>query len=284
MVAIISLLMTLAFSLLITRVAAIALTLTGLSIEVARFQARSAFTGVGFTTSEAETIVNHPVRRRIVGTLMLFGNLGIAAVIASTIASFTSAQSTDAKIWMFRLASLALGLFVLWLIASSRWIDRVISRWIEWALLKWTRLDVRDYVSLLHLSDGYVVLELQVNEGDWVADRALHESRLSKEGVLVLGIHRASGRYIGSPNGEIVLRVGDVLSLYGPIQRLEELDLRKKGYDGDRAHRIAVKVQEEIAKDDLKEGESAGETTSKPDNAATGSSASSAETEDSSGN
>ncbi len=256
MVPIVSLLVTLAVSLLITRVAAIALTLTGLSAETARFQARSAFTGVGFTTSEAETIVNHPVRRRIIGTLMLFGNLGIAAVIATTIASFTSTQSTSATIWLWRISSLALGLFILWMLASSRWVDRIISRWIEWALLKWTRLDVRDYISLLHLSDGYVVMELQVNEGDWVAERSLSESRLSKEGVLVLGIHRKSGRYIGSPNGEIVLHADDVLSLYGPIQRLEELDLRKKGYDGDRAHRIAVKVQEEIAKDDLKEGES----------------------------
>ena len=47
---------------LVTRVAARALTLTELSSEAARFQARSAFTGVGFTTSEAEGIVSHPVR------------------------------------------------------------------------------------------------------------------------------------------------------------------------------------------------------------------------------
>ena len=126
---------------------------------------------------------------------MLFGNLGIAAVIASTIASFTAAQDITVSAWILRLSSLALGLFILWLVASSKWVDRLISRWIEKALLKWTRLDVRDYVSLLHLSDGYVVMELQVNLGDWVADRALHESRLSKEGVLILGIHRKSGRY-----------------------------------------------------------------------------------------
>ena len=35
---------------------------TGTSSELARFQARSAFTGVGFTTSEAESVVLHPVR------------------------------------------------------------------------------------------------------------------------------------------------------------------------------------------------------------------------------
>jgi|AntDryMetagUQ889_1029465.scaffolds.fasta_scaffold42627_1 hypothetical protein len=44
MVALVSLLVVIALSLLITRIAAVALTLTGLSPQIARFQARSAFT------------------------------------------------------------------------------------------------------------------------------------------------------------------------------------------------------------------------------------------------
>ncbi len=46
------------------RFATVALRLTGIVVEVTRFRARSAFTDAGFTTSEAEVIVNHPVRRR----------------------------------------------------------------------------------------------------------------------------------------------------------------------------------------------------------------------------
>ena len=60
MIAIGTVLAAILVSLLVTRVAAIALSVTGLSRESARFQARSAFTGVGFTTSEAESVVNHP--------------------------------------------------------------------------------------------------------------------------------------------------------------------------------------------------------------------------------
>src|ERR671930_157063 len=40
-------------SLLVARIGTVALTLTGLSRESARFQARSAFFGVGFTTVDA---------------------------------------------------------------------------------------------------------------------------------------------------------------------------------------------------------------------------------------
>ena len=65
MTAIFSLLVVLTISFLITRLGTAALTLTGVSHELARLQAVSAFTGVGFTTTESELIVEHSVRRRI---------------------------------------------------------------------------------------------------------------------------------------------------------------------------------------------------------------------------
>lgn len=246
MAPIVSLVATLVISLLVTRIGAVAFQLTGLAQEVARFQARSAFTGVGFTTSEAEKIVNHPVRRKIAGLLMLAGNLGIAFVIASMIAAVSNASPGNNFV---QFLLLMLGLVVLYIIGTRRWVDQTISRVIEWALLKWTTLDVRDYVSLLHLADGYVVMELVVNDSDWIGNRSLAEAALSAEGVLVLGLHREGGKYIGSPNGQTMVNIGDTLSLYGPIDRLEELDLRQKGRMGDRAHRIAVATQAEQIKD-----------------------------------
>jgi len=54
MLSIISLLMVLTLSILVTRIATVVLTHTGLARESAKFQARSAFTGVGFTTTESE--------------------------------------------------------------------------------------------------------------------------------------------------------------------------------------------------------------------------------------
>src|ERR671932_1767602 len=75
-------------SLLITRVGAVALMLTGMSRESSRFQARSAFFGVGFTTAEAEAVVTHPVRRRIIAWLILLGNAGVISVLGTLIISF----------------------------------------------------------------------------------------------------------------------------------------------------------------------------------------------------
>ena len=61
MIAAVSLVLIFALSFFLVRVFAVALRLTGLPEHSARFQAISALTGTGFTTSEAEMIVNYPV-------------------------------------------------------------------------------------------------------------------------------------------------------------------------------------------------------------------------------
>ena len=261
-VSLITLLATLIISLLVTRIGSVALCLTGMSQDSARFQARSAYTGVGFTTSESEQVVNHPVRRRILMGLMLTGNIGIAVVIASMMAAFAS--EAESGVFWIRLCILATCLLALWIIGTQKFVDQTIEKIIEWSLRTWTHLDVHDYVSLLHLADGYVVFEIHINEGDWIADKSLGEATLSAEGVLVLGIHRADGKYIGSPHGKTVLNVGDNLTVYGPVNRLEELDIRKRGYAGDKAHKEAIeelqKVEEEFAEGEEEKSDSGEET------------------------
>ncbi|REJ92653.1 MAG: potassium transporter TrkA [Planctomycetota bacterium] len=249
MIAILSPLIAVSLSLLITRVAAMSLMLTGLSREAARFQARSAFSGVGFTTGESESIVNHPVRRRIVMVLMLLGNAGIATVVATLMVSFVAtAQAEESLPGVLMLAG---GFAVLWYVARSRWIERRMNRMISYALRRWARMEVRDYVAVLHLQSGYAVTEMQIEPTDWLAEKSLQELRLPDEGVLVLGIIRGDGKYVGAPVGETVLRSDDVLVLYGPIDRIEELDQRRAGRRGDEAHREAVMEHEEVVEEQV---------------------------------
>ena len=245
MVGAISLLVALTLSLIVTRVAAMALMFTGMSRESAKFQARSAFSGVGYTTNEAELTVNHPVRRRIISLLMLLGNVGVATVVATMMVSLTS---TAGATWQRRgttLMILTLGLGLLWVIFNSRWIERRMNRVIAWALKTFTDLDVRDYVSLLELANGYAVSEMIVEPGDWLAGAALAGLRLSDEGILVLGIRPEGGDFHGTPRGDDIIQVGDKLILYGDLEDIERLDRRRKGIQGDREHQIAVEEQEE---------------------------------------
>lgn len=243
-IAILSLLITLTLSLLVTRVGAMALMLTGMSREMARFQSRSAFTGVGFTTQEAESITTHPVRRQIVMLLMLLGNVGIAAVVATMMISLM--RTSESGNWWRPAGLLFAGLLLLWFFASSRWVERRLNRVIAYGLTNWGRLEVRDYVALLQLRDGYAVTEMQVERQDWLAGKSLLELKLPTEGVLVLGIQRENGDYLGAPRAEDTVHADDTLVLYGPIHRLEELDQRRRGRQGDAAHEEAVSEHEEV--------------------------------------
>ncbi|MCG6154406.1 TrkA C-terminal domain-containing protein [Rubinisphaera margarita] len=253
MIAIVSLLITLFLSLLVTRIAAMALMLTGISSEMARFQARSAFTGCGFTTNESESIVNHPVRRRILMMLMLLGNLGIATVVATVMISLIQVKDTGLQ-WGTMLVLLG-GIIILWLFATSRIIERHLNRVISWSLRRFARLEVRDYVAILQLREGYVVSEMVVQARDWLAERSLRQLRLTKEGVLVLGVQRKEGHYLGAPEADTVLKPGDLLILYGPVHRVQELDERRAGRRGDVAHAEAIDehvetVEEQAALDE----------------------------------
>ncbi|TML06387.1 MAG: potassium transporter TrkA [Actinobacteria bacterium] len=238
MAAFIAVLITVSVSLIITRVGTAALVHTGLSREVARFQARSAFFGVGFTTSEAESVVNHPVRRRIVLWLVVLGNAGIVTVLASVILSVTRSHGVSAA----ELAFLAVGLAALALLGRSRLLERIIDR----ALDRWTDLDVRDYADLLELTGDFAVAELRVEPGDWLAEETLRDLHLRDEGVVVLGITRANGNWLGAPDGDTVVHAGDTLVVYGRDDRVCELDERRDDATGDAAHAVAVAEQERL--------------------------------------
>ena len=242
MIAIATLLVIVTVTLIVNRVGMIALTATGLSSEVAHFQARSALTGVGFTSSESELVINHPVRRRIVLTLMLIGNAGMVTLIATVVVGFAGTGGTSNVV--ARLLTLAGGLFLILLAARSKTIDRVLSRVIGWALRRFTTLEVRDYVQLLDLASNYAVAELGVEADSWVAEHRLADLHLPDEGVLALGIRRADGAFIGAPRGQTRIHEHDTLILYGYADVLEDLGTRKVGMEGDRAH---IELMSEIA-------------------------------------
>ena len=244
MTAIIALLAALTFSILLTRVATVALMLTGISREIARFQARSALTGVGFTTAESEKIVSHPVRRRILMLLMLVGNIGIVKVVSTAIIAFVNKDSTGA--WLPRAGILVGGLILILVASYSSWVDKRLSRVISLALKRWTKLEVKDYVSLLRIGDEYQVSELQAQEQDWVTGKTLAQLGLSEEGVIILGLQQRGGEYIGAPLPSTVVTVGDVLVLYGRAASIDDIDKRHRGLAGSLARLDAIAEQQRL--------------------------------------
>jgi uncharacterized membrane protein YbhN (UPF0104 family) len=164
MIAVLSLLVVVTLSIMVTRIAAVALTHTGMARQAARFQARSAFSGAGFTTTESEQVVRHPVRRRIVLILMLLGNAGIVTAVSSLILTFVRQGEAGFGL-QIKIPLLVAGLLVLWALASSKLFDRFVSRVVGWMLDRYTELQARDYDSLLRLGGDYRIAELGIEPG-----------------------------------------------------------------------------------------------------------------------
>jgi len=241
-IGIIAALTVLGISLVITRIASTALSLTGLSWEAARFQARSAFTGTGFTTHEAEKIVSHQLRRKIIMWLMIARSAGLLSIIISLILSFGNSND-DATMRLIRLLWLIVGVAVLWILARSDYLERWMRGVIKKALRNWTDLDLHDYTQLLKLSGEYTVREITVHEGDWLAEKQLNKCHLRDEGLLVLGIYRTDGTYVGAPVGSTTLYPGDVMVLYGRGKTLKSLEERQAGTEGEQEHEQAKSEQ-----------------------------------------
>ena len=220
-VPIIALLIIAAVSLFVVRITTIALVMTGLSWDTASFQSYSAFLGVGFTTKETELVVGHPARRKIITGTMLAGNIGLTSALGALVVTIIDARGKG-HLLAIVLSTLA-GLAALGLIATWRVTQRVIDAIIGVTLKHIGVVQPADYALLLRFEAGYCasLLELHHNH-PWVG-KTLAENRIADQGMIVLGILREGGEYLGAPSGKIEIRSGDTVTLYGREDQLTQL-------------------------------------------------------------
>jgi Trk-type K+ transport system membrane component len=212
-------LVTIVISMLIVRAGAIALVMTGMSYEKAKFQALSAFSGTGFTTREAERVVNNPRRRKIVSWLMILGNAGIVTVIVATTSSFSKAQGVEVEINMLvLLAGLALIYFIAIHTPLARHWEAFSQAWL--ARFKIFEDDIPTD-ELLHITEGYGVLRIQLLKSSPFIGQSLSEINAGLKNSLVLGIE--SGKeWLPMPRLTRKLRENDYLVIYGKLEELTE--------------------------------------------------------------
>ncbi|MBK8094222.1 MAG: TrkA C-terminal domain-containing protein [Verrucomicrobiaceae bacterium] len=221
MAPIIALLVIALISLLAVRVGSTALMMTGLSWDTASFQSYSAFFGVGFTTKEAEMVVNHPVRRRIIRDLILAGNIGLTSALATLIVTLVQSGSQGDTLQM--LAWLIGGLLALYLIARMGWVQKALDHVIRHTLERAGIVRVLDYELLLRIQHGYVVSEIEVLPDTCLAGRMLSETRPWDKGVVILAIKREGQTRHGIPGREDMILPGDVLTAYGKEDHLRAM-------------------------------------------------------------
>ncbi|GAA0353880.1 TrkA C-terminal domain-containing protein [Bacillus horti] len=205
---------------IIIEVATIILEATGLSKNVARFQAISLLTNTGYTTTEAELITKHPVRRKIAETLIVFGTIAFAVILALII-NIVNEQ--------FRYDQVLLGLIILalvFLFFRLRYVkDRMIKRFkgeIEkhLTLQEAFQLGDSEMVAVVRLTHRHKRLFFPLKHLDLAHRFDVHILTISRE--------RRNGdkietELVKQPTGRTVLQEGDQLLVFGNIHHLKDV-------------------------------------------------------------
>lgn len=207
-------------SMAFTRMAAGALIATGLPPEVAGFQARSAFSGAGFTTTEAENVVNHPARRKIIGTTMFVGNLGTPTLVVTVLVGFLApGPGNTTERTMVTVAGLVFAIMLIGNRPVERWLVKVGQRHTRERLIP--QLDDHA-IELFEVSDQYVVGTIRVTDEPGATVRSLRGLDEALPHVRVLGVRQAD-EYVGMPPVDIELHAGNEIIVYGLRSELESL-------------------------------------------------------------
>jgi len=215
-------------SFVIVRIAAVAMRHTGLPETVARFQCVSALTGAGFTTSESEMIVNHPIRRRILVTLMVFGNLGLVSVSTTFILSFLE-TGTDPHAIIWQAGTIAAAIAITLMVMMNKKLDQTMCDAVAVLLSKATSLKKHQYQQILQLDNGYSVAE-HIYRG--TEPLAVSEMAPANRQLTLLSI-RGRTRHINEAiPKDTNITTDEVLTIYGRDEQHDRFAEYLSGFSG----------------------------------------------------
>jgi len=200
-------------SLICVRAGAIALELTGMEQDKARFQALSAFTNTGFTTRETEEITNFPVRRKIITVLIILGHAGTVSVIATFATSLLQREPLNT---VMNLGIIMTSLYVIYRLALWRGLTARMREFFRHQLLKRYGLCCPSLEEMLKVNEGFGVVRLVIQEGSPLVGHPLSKLKLKTKKVQILSILRGE-EVIAVPGGEDFLLARDVVICYGDM-------------------------------------------------------------------
>lgn len=221
---------TLIASFIVVRVGAIAFQLTGLEWSLAKFQALSCFSGTGFTTKEAELIVGEPRRRRIASILMVLGNAGLVAMVATFANSmrpmWAGISSRFGWLWagfgpLVNLVIIAGAVFLVWRFFTRSEKAKVLTEYLRSKVKQSGMVESVSVEELMVASGGYGVVRALVGSDSPLAGKTLAKSDLRARDITVLVVRRDS-EPIPNPPATMRVQTGDYLLCFGKLDEMRK--------------------------------------------------------------
>lgn len=202
---------------LVVMAGAVAYEVTGIEKSMARFQALSAFTGCGFTTSHAERLVAHPARRSVTASLITAGYVGTASVVATLIQS-VDVSSIGQSLHRAAVALLGFAALLWW---SRHKRDTAVA-WLRRWMGEYLEVDPPEGNKSWGFADGFEFAVLTVSPGHPAAGGRLADLKLGSWRVAALALH-APGYHEMVPTPDAPLPPGVRVTLFGQVDVLARL-------------------------------------------------------------
>ena len=185
---------------------------TGMERNKARFQALSAITGTGFTTSEAESVVNHPKRRKIATRLMFFGTTGLIGFIIAIILFVRAGLEAPSP---FYIIGIVITVVTIVLLIKLGAINRVTTSIVR-LMRKPSSTPYVAIEEIIHQTGHYGVMRMAVGEQIAKTGLTLKDTDLKQREITILAIERKD-TVIPFPSDDEVIHSGDYLLCYGKV-------------------------------------------------------------------
>lgn len=208
------------FTMVFGRLATGALIATGVPPDIAAFQSRSAFSGAGFTTTETESVINHPLRRQIISTTMFVGSLGTPTLIVAVLIGFVApGPGSTIERTLVIISGIMLIAMMLGNRPATSLLVKIGHRYANKRLIPALSEEVE---TLLQVSGDFVVASVRLSADPADTYRSLRGLDDAMPGVKVLGVRRGHD-YFGEMPTDIQLQQGDEIIVYARTEQLDSI-------------------------------------------------------------
>lgn len=213
----IALIVILALAYVIVIAGASAYELTGLDRNAAFFQSLSAFTGTGFTTLQAEKVVEHKVRRNITMTLIILGYAAAATVVATLVKSVEVKSLWDG-VWHISVALFAVVSAYLFFRGNGMLrLNDLIRRWVASQV---------DHEPVLHddlfkYKPGFGITRIEIPEDSRVVGKRLMDLDLKENKLQILLIEMEDDTVV-VPDGHYTVQPLSHLVVFGRLDAVQK--------------------------------------------------------------
>ncbi|MBS9775828.1 MAG: TrkA C-terminal domain-containing protein [Fusobacterium sp.] len=202
--------------------------ITGLTDEKARFQVISMLTNSGYTTREAELIINSKTRRKLARFVMIFGYAFTVTIVSAVVNIFLQFRNTFTGGAVAFIPLFIAILIILFFVKRNNWIKKILDKFIDKSAKNFLYHQDRNTIIIIDDYNYLVMAKIEINIiPKELKDVNLYNSNIKKKyGINV--ILKKTGSVEVLPDGDTTFASGDIIVVMGEEKKIREIfDIKK---------------------------------------------------------